>query len=454
MTDKVPFAAVILAAGQGTRMKSTLPKVLHPLAGRPLIAHVAAALAPLAPAKVVAVVAPGQEAVAKAAGTSLVAIQNPPLGTGHAVLAAQDVLAGFEGDVLICFGDTPLIRTETVKAMRAALARPDRPGVVVLGFRPADPAAYGRLVTAADGTLERIVEFKDATPAERAIGLCNAGVMAVAGKHLFALLAQVKNDNAKGEYYLTDIVGLARAQGLGCTVVEGHEDEVLGINSRAELAEAETILQRRLRAHWLAEGVTMADPATVWFSWDTELAADVTLEPNVVFAPMVKVARGARIRAFSHLEGCNVGPGAIIGPFARLRPGADLADDVHIGNFVEIKNAKVESGAKVNHLSYVGDARVGAKANVGAGTITCNYDGFGKYHTDIGAGAFIGSDTALVAPVKVGDGAITGAGSVITKDVPANALAVERSALVLKDGWAAGFRARKRAEKEKSGKKG
>ncbi len=444
-----PIAAIVLAAGQGTRMKSRLPKVLHALAGRPMIGHVLAAVDALSPARVVVVVAPGMDAVAAAAPGAAIAVQEQPLGTAHAVLAAREALAGFEGDVLILFGADPLITPETLARMVAARNAAPGAAVVVLGMRPDDPGAYGRLVLDRDGALDRIVEFRDASPEERAIPLCNAGVMAVDGTHLFALLDAVGNDNAKGEYYLTDIVAVARARGLRCAVVEGDADELKGVDSRADLAVAEALMQARLRAAALAAGVTMIDPSTVYLAFDTEIAEDVVIEPNVVFGPGVRVGRGARIRAFSHIEGAEIAAGAQIGPFARLRPGASVGEAARIGNFVEVKAAAIEDGAKVNHLSYVGDARVGAGANVGAGTITCNYDGFSKSRTEIGAGAFIGSNTALVAPVSVGDGAIVGAGSVVTRDVPADAVATTRAPQDTRPGAAKRLRARKQRAKER-----
>jgi len=449
MTDK-PFAAVILAAGLGTRMRSTLPKVLHGLAGRPMIGHLAATVATLAPAKVVVVTAPGMEAVVKAASPAEGAVQQPALGTGHAVQAALPALAGFTGDVLVLYGDSPLITAETLRAMLAK--RQSGAAVVVLGFRPADPTGYGRLVADAAGQLDRIVEHKEANAAERAIGLCNSGFMAIDGAVLPGLLARLRNDNAKGEYYLTDIVAHARAQKLACGYVEAPAEELIGVNSRAELAVAEAIAQTRLRAAAMAAGATLLDPASTYFSFDTQLGSDVVVEPNVFFAPGVVVGNNVRVKAFSHLEGCRIAEGAVIGPFARLRPGAELGRDVHVGNFVEVKNAVIEAGAKANHLTYLGDARVGAGSNIGAGTITCNYDGFGKYHTDIGAGAFIGSNTALVAPVSVGDHAIVGAGSTIARDVPAGAVALTRAEQQSLPGSAERFRtkARERAAKAKA----
>ncbi len=450
--NSVHCAAIVLAAGLGTRMKSDLPKVLHPVAGRPMLGHVLDGLAELGAVRSVVVVAPGAPGIEAFAAPHPTVVQDPPLGTGHAVLAARDAMAGFEGPVLILFGDTPLMSAGTMRAMADALAAHDlaaAPAVVVLGFRPDDPAGYGRLVSAADGALDAIVEHRDATPEQRAIGLCNAGIMAVDGSRLFGLLDRVGNDNARNEYYLTDIIALARGDGLGCVVVEIDDaDEVMGVNSRADLARAEAAMQARLRAAAMAAGATLTDPETVWFSHDTRIGRDVVIAPNVVFGAGVTIGDNVEIRGFCHIEGATIADGALVGPFARLRPGARIGPDAHIGNFVEIKEAVVESGAKINHLAYIGDSRVGAGANIGAGTITCNYDGFFKGFTDIGAGAFIGSNTALVAPVKVGDGAIIGAGSVISHDVGADALAITRAPQDERKGWAIKYRSRKQAEKD------
>ncbi|MCC7167608.1 MAG: bifunctional UDP-N-acetylglucosamine diphosphorylase/glucosamine-1-phosphate N-acetyltransferase GlmU [Rhodospirillales bacterium] len=443
----MPLAVVVLAAGLGTRMKSDRPKVMHPLAGRPRLAQVLETAGALAPERIVVVTGPGMASVEALAAPHMVAIQAERLGTAHAVLQAKPALEGFAGDVLVLYGDTPLLTATTLEKLVAARRGADRPAIAVLGFRPADPTGYGRLVMGAKG-LERIVEEKDATAEERAIGLVNSGVMAIDGARLFPLLAKVGNANAKGEYYLTDLVGLAGAEGRACAVVEGEALELLGINARIELAQAEKIVQDRLRAKAMAGGATLLDPDTIYFSWDTQLGRDVTLGPSVVFGPGVAVGDGVEIRAFCHLEGARVAPGAVVGPFARLRPGAVIETGAHIGNFVEIKKAVIEQGAKVNHLTYIGDARVGAKANVGAGTITCNYDGFDKGHTDIGKGAFIGSNSALVAPVTIGDGAIIGAGSVITKDVAADSLAVTRPEQKEMAGWAARFRSKKSSRKK------
>ncbi len=447
-------AAIILAAGMGTRMKSSRPKVLHEIAGRPMIGQLLDRLDELAFDRKVVVLGAGAEAVAEAVAPVPCAIQDPPLGTAHAVLAAREAMADFDGadfdgDVVILFGDTPLLTAATIETMLARRRGGDDPALVVLGFRPDDASGYGRLILDGAGSLESIVEDRDATPEQRAIALCNAGIMAVDGKQLFALLDAVGNDNAKGEYYLTDIVAIARGRGDACAVAEVDDArEVMGVNGRAELAVAEAVMQGRLRARAMAGGATLRDPDTVYFSFDTRLGRDVTVGPQVVFGPGVVVGDGVDIRAFCHIEGADIDSGAIVGPFARLRPGARIGAGVHIGNFVEIKQALIEPGAKVNHLSYVGDARVGARANIGAGTVTCNYDGFFKSHTDIGADAFIGSNTALVAPVAVGDGAIIGAGSVITADVAGDALGLERNAQTEKEGWAARFRSRRKAEKE------
>ncbi|MBW7836994.1 MAG: bifunctional UDP-N-acetylglucosamine diphosphorylase/glucosamine-1-phosphate N-acetyltransferase GlmU [Sphingomonadales bacterium] len=441
-----PIAALILAAGKGTRMKSARHKVLHPVAGRPMVEHVMATLDALSPARRVVVVGSERAQVeAQIGDRATFVVQEPQHGTGHAVQQAAPALKGFTGDVAVLYGDVPLITADTLRRMIDVRAHAD---LVVLGFRAADPAAYGRLKISADGSLEAIVEYKDASAEERRINLCNSGIMVLSAKLLFDLLAHVKNDNAKGEYYLTDIVGLARARGLKAAVVETDEREVIGVNSRAELAQAEAIFQARARAAAMAEGATLIAPETVFFSYDTKLGRDVTVEPNVIFGPGVSVGDNVTIHAFCHLEGATIAEGASIGPFARLRPGADLRAKAKVGNFVEVKKSVLEEGAKVNHLTYIGDARVGAGANVGAGTITCNYDGFFKYKTDIGAGAFIGSNTALVAPVTIGEGAIVGAGSTITKDVEADALVVTRAEQKEIKGWAAKFRTRSIAKKD------
>lgn len=448
-----PVAAIVLAAGLGTRMKSDLPKVLHPIAGRPMIQHLLESLGALEPERVVVVTSVGAENVCAAVQPYPTAVQAEQRGTGHAVLQAKQQMASFNGDVLILFGGDPLITPETMKKLLDRRRGDDDPAVVVLGFRPPEPGLYGRLIVDGAGRLQAILEARDATPEQLATDLCNSGVMAVDGKRLFDLLGRIDNHNAKGEFYLTDIIAIANGDGANCAVIEAQDhDELTGIDTRADLAAAEAIAQKRLRHAAMANGATLLAPETVFFSHDTVLGRDVVVGPNVVFSPEVTIGNNVTIRPFCHLEGATVADGVTIGPFARLRPGTVIGDEVNIGNFVEIKNATLEPGAKVNHLTYVGDARIGAGANVGAGTITCNYDGFFKHQTDIGAGAFIGSNTALVAPVKVGDGAIIGAGSVIAKDVPANALAVTRAAQKQMDGWAEKFRTKKAPDKKNKSK--
>ncbi len=429
-------ALIILGAGMGTRMNSDLPKVLHEIAGAPMLVHAMKAGAALEPERTVVVAGHGAALVEKAAKAYdpdvTVVIQSEQLGTAHAVGQARDALTGFGGDALVLYGDTPFIRPETLAAMTAARLTHD---IVVLGFEAADPGRYGRLIMQ-DDQLDRIVEFKDASDEERAVRLCNSGVIAAESATLFDLVDAVGNENAAGEYYLTDIIGIARARGLSATVVRCDEAETLGVNSRAELSRAEALFQQNARAVAQEDGVTLTAPETVFFAHDTVIGRDTVIEPNVVFGPGVTVESGATIRAFSHLEGCHVARGGVIGPYARLRPGAELAEDVKIGNFVEIKNAQIAEGAKVNHLSYIGDATIGARSNIGAGTITCNYDGVFKHHTTIGKDTFIGSNTMLVAPVTVGDAAMTGSGSVVTKDVPAGDLAVGRARQENKAGFA------------------
>ncbi|PZU11142.1 MAG: bifunctional UDP-N-acetylglucosamine diphosphorylase/glucosamine-1-phosphate N-acetyltransferase GlmU [Sphingobium sp.] len=446
VTAQRPLAVIILAAGQGTRMKSGLHKVLHPIAGRSMLLHLMASVGTLGPERQVVVVGAGREQVEKAvAGTgAVIAVQEQQLGTGHAVAQAHDALAGFAGDVLILYGDVPLVRPETMRAMLDRLNRGDEPRAVVLGFRPEDAAAYGRIVADGQGIIDRMVEYKDANDAERAVTLCNSGLMAVRSTDLFVLLDRIGNDNAAGEYYLPDIVMLPGGQSA---VIETEAWEVAGVNSRIELAGVEAMWQARRRVDAMRDGVTLIAPDTVFFSHDTVLGRDVVVEPHVVFGPGVTVAEDVTIHAFSHLEGASVERGAAIGPYARLRPGAEIGERAKVGNFVEIKKARMEEGAKANHLSYIGDASVGAGANIGAGTITCNYDGFLKYRTEIGAGAFIGSNSALVAPASIGAGAIVAAGSVVTKPVEADALCLVRPEQVAKPGWAATFRARMKAKK-------
>jgi bifunctional UDP-N-acetylglucosamine pyrophosphorylase/glucosamine-1-phosphate N-acetyltransferase len=444
MTDQRKFAVVILAAGQGTRMRSDTHKVLHPIASRPLLLHLLDRVDALGAEKRVVVVGKGREQVEAAiAGRGVaIAVQAEQKGTGHAVQQAEEALAGYDGPVLILYGDTPFVEAETLRRMIDRLNGDGGPGVVVLASRPEDPLKYGRIILGRGDHIAKMVEYKDATEEERAVRLCNSGMMAVRARDLFRWLSQVGNDNAAGEYYLPDIVNIAAREGRDAVVIEGDPYEAAGVNSRAELAHLELEWQRRRREQVLHEGATLIDPESVWFAYDTKLGRDVTVEPHVVFGPGVQVADGATIHAFSHIEGAEIGGKASIGPFARIRPGTKLGDRTKVGNFVELKKAEVGEGAKVNHLSYVGDASIGAKANIGAGTITCNYDGFGKYRTTIGAGAFIGSNTALVAPVTVGDGAIVGAGSVITRDVEAESLAVERSEQKGIAGWAKRFRER------------
>ena len=446
-------AAIVLAAGLGTRMKSALPKVLHPLGGVPMIRHLMETLDGLEMERIVVVVGENMPAVADAVAPCPTVVQAQQLGSGDAVLSARAALDGFAGDVLVVYGDTPLITRKTLDRLIAARRAPFGPAVAVLGFRPAEPGRYGRLILAPDGTLEAIVEAGDAGPDQLAVGFCNSGVIAVDGKRLFPLLEKLGKNNAAGEYYLTDIVACARAAGFASAVVEGDGDELIGIDTRVDLAAAEATLQRRLRDQAMRGGATLIDPGSVYFSYDTRIGKDVTIGPGVYFGPGVSVGDNAEIRPFCHIEGAAIATGAVVGPFTRLRPGAEIAEGAHIGSFVEIKNATIESAAKVNHLSYIGDTRVGAKANVGAGTITCNYDGFSRSRTDIGGGVFIGSNTALVAPVKIGDGAIIGAGSVISEDVEANALALTRAGQKNIKGGGKRYRKRRRAAKQPGTKK-
>ena len=444
-----PRAAVILAAGKGERMKSPTPKVLHRVGGRAMVDHAIDAALEMGCERLVVVVgtqAPAVRAhVAARLGEGAIAVQDPPLGTAHAVLAAREALAGFAGDVIVTYADVPLLTAEAAAPLfdlRAAGA-----DVAVLGFEAADARAYGRLVLAEDRSLLKIVEAKEATPQELAIKACNSGVLVCPSPLLFDLLSRVRNENAKGEYYLTDIVALARADGRQARVAFAEEAAVMGVDSQGMLAAAEAVFQSRRRGALMAAGVTMTAPETVHLSWDTQIAGGSVVEPYVVFGPGVVVEVGAVIRSFSHLEGATVRAGAVIGPYARLRPGADIGEGAHIGNFVEVKKVTVGPGAKANHLAYLGDGTVGAGANIGAGTIFCNYDGFDKFETHVGEGAFIGSNSALVAPVTIGAGAYTGSGSTITRDVAADALALGRGTQVEKPGWAAAFRDRKRREK-------
>jgi bifunctional UDP-N-acetylglucosamine pyrophosphorylase/glucosamine-1-phosphate N-acetyltransferase len=446
------FAAIILAAGEGTRLNSALPKVLHEFAGQPMIRHVIDAVRPLDPAETIIVIGRDMDAVADAVAPTRNVVQSPPRGTGDAVRAARPALAdclarGRIADIIVLFGDTPLLRAETIAELIATRRREPRAAVAVAGMRPADPAAYGRLVLGADGALLGIVEARDCTPEETAIGLCNGGIMALDSRCAFDLLDRIGNDNTKREYYLTDIVAIARVQGLLCRVAELPAEELLGVNTRAELAEAEAVMQDRLRRRAMDEGATLVAPETVFLAADTKLGRDVVIEPNVVFGPGVTVADNVVIRSFSHLDGASIAAGSIVGPFARLRPGAVLEADVHVGNFVEVKATRLGAGVKASHLSYLGDSDIGAGTNIGAGTITCNYDGFNKWRTIIGERVFIGSNTALVAPVTVGDGAYVATGSVVTADVPADALSIARARQVDKPGRAAELRARLKGNK-------
>jgi bifunctional UDP-N-acetylglucosamine pyrophosphorylase/glucosamine-1-phosphate N-acetyltransferase len=448
-TEPRAIAAVILAAGKGTRMRSDLPKMLHPIGGAPMLHHALRAALSLSPARVAVVVGHGGEAVAEAARAlapgAAICAQARQLGTGHAVRMAEAALAGFDGDAYVLFGDTPFISPDTLARMRTARAA--GADVVALGFEAAEPGAYGRMVSGPGDVLERIVEARDASAAELHIRLCNSGLMAADCATLFQLLARVGNANAKGEYYLTDVIGLARAEGLDTRVVRCPEAETLGINDRVQLARAEDAFQARARRDAMLAGCTMTAPETVFLAWDTVIGRDVTIGPNVVIGPGVAIADGAWIGAFSHLEQCEIGPGASVGPFARLRGGARIGAGCRIGNFVEMKNVDFGDGAKASHLTYVGDATVGPGANLGAGTVTCNYDGFAKHRTEIGAGAFIGTNSALVAPVRIGDNAYVGTGTVVTRDVPDDALALSRTPQTNREGFAPRLREtmRKRA---------
>ncbi len=443
------LATLILAAGKGSRLKSLRPKVLHAVANRPMIGHVLEAAQALKPERLIVVIGPEMETVGKAAAPAEIVVQAEQRGTGDAVAATRRTLNGFAGTVLVLYGDTPLVSAATLERLLAARRRAAA-AVAVIGMRPAEPGPYGRLVLGADGTLEAIIEANDASDAQRQIGLCNSGVMAIDGRHLFALIDAVTTSNSQAEYYLTDIVAIARGRGLPCIAIEADAAELMGVNSRAELAAAEAQMQRRLRSAALEAGVTFTAPETVFLSADTRIGRDSVVGPFVVFGPGVSVGEGVEIPAFCHMTGATIGDHASIGPFARLRPGAPLGRHVHIGNFVEVKNATLADGVKANHLTYLGDAAVGTKTNIGAGTITCNYDGISKYHTEIGAGVFVGTNTALVAPVKVGDGAIIAAGSVITADVPADALALGRARQVTKKARAAKWRAKQLAAKAKA----
>jgi len=443
--------AIVLAAGEGTRMRSAQPKVLHTIAGRSLLAHVLAAVTEAGVTATAVVVGPGQDDVAAAAKRlvpdAATFVQRERRGTAHAVLAAKSAIAQGVDDILIVYGDTPLVRPQTLSRLRAPLTK--GAAIAVLGFRPADAAGYGRLIIAGD-ELVAIREEADASPSERAIKLCNGGIMALAGDSALAILQRIGDHNHKSEFYLTDAVEIARGMKLRAVAVEVEEDDVRGINTKSQLAEAEAVAQQRLRKAALDAGVTLVAPETVFLSADTKFGKDVVVEPYVVFGEKVTVEDGAVIRSFSHLVGAHVGKGASVGPYARLRPGTRLGDGARIGNFVEVKEAVIEAGAKANHLSYIGDAFVGANANVGAGTITCNYDGSEKHRTEIGREAFIGSNSALVAPVKIGEGAYIASGSVITEDVPADALALARGRQTIKQGWASRLRGLKLLAKKKA----
>ncbi|WP_432200054.1 bifunctional UDP-N-acetylglucosamine diphosphorylase/glucosamine-1-phosphate N-acetyltransferase GlmU [Erythrobacter sp. W53] len=441
MSTQTNFAAVILAAGKGTRMKSDTHKVLHPVAGRPMLMHLMASVDALQPAHKVVVVGAGREQLEAALGdTAKTCLQEPQLGTGHAVQQAEGALEGFDGDVLVMYGDVPFVSSATMQAMLDRLHRDDAPKVVVLGFEPEEALQYGRVIADDAGQISKMVEFKDASDEERACTLCNSGLMAARSSDIFALLARVGNDNAQGEYYLPDIVNIAIADGDVCAVVATDDPaEVMGINSRAELANAEAQWQQFRREEAMADGVTLKAPETVFFSYDTKIERDVVIEPNVVFGPGVTIAKGAHIKAFSHLEGATVGEGAQVGPYARLRPGAVLERDSFIGNFVEMKKAVLGEGAKASHLTYLGDTEVGAGANIGAGTITCNYDGYFKYKTVIGERAFVGSNSALIAPVRIGKDAIVAAGSAVSRDVADGELRMVRGEQLVKPGWADRF---------------
>jgi bifunctional UDP-N-acetylglucosamine pyrophosphorylase/glucosamine-1-phosphate N-acetyltransferase len=448
------FAAVILAAGKGTRMKSDLHKVLHPIGGRPMLHHLMASVDELGPQRTVVVVGSGREQIeAAVSGRAATALQEPQLGTGHAVQQARASLAGFTGDVLILYGDVPFVRASTMRSMLDRLHAEDAPAIVVLGFEPEDTLQYGRVIAGADGTIEKMVEHKDASDAERACRLCNSGLMAARAEDLFDLLGRVGNDNAAGEYYLVDVVNMARDDGRkSAVVITDDPSEVAGINSRAELAQAEAQWQDFKREEAMENGASLRAPETVFFSWDTELGRDVTVEPNVIFGPGVTVADRATVRGFSHLEGATVGEGCEVGPFARLRPGAVMEKGAKVGNFVEMKKAVLGEGAKASHLTYLGDAEVGAGANIGAGTITCNYDGYFKYKTVIGPRAFIGSNSSLIAPVRIGADAIVAAGSAVSRDVADGELRMVRAEQLVKPGWADRFHdamKKKKAEAKK-----
>jgi bifunctional UDP-N-acetylglucosamine pyrophosphorylase / glucosamine-1-phosphate N-acetyltransferase len=439
-----PLACVILAAGQGTRMRSDQPKVLHKIAGLPMIRHVLNACIKLSPEKIITVVAPGMEDVAHAVTPYKCVIQQKPLGTGDAVKAARTVLEDFKGDIIVLFGDAPLVTAESLRQLQQH-RRQTRAAIIVAGFTPEDPTPYGRLIFDNKGQLTGIIEAAEATPEQLKVALCNGGIMLFDSGILWPLLDKLKNDNAKNEFYLTDCIALAQKSKEVCMVAEMPTADVRGINTRVELAETEKLMQQRLRRQAMLNGTTLIDPESIYLSTDTKFGRDVVIDPSVVIGSGVEIGDNVHIRSFCHIEEVRIEAGAVIGPFARLRPGSVIGPGAHIGNFVEIKNAEIGQGAKINHLSYIGDAFVGSEANIGAGTITCNYDGFRKNHSHIGAGAFIGSNTSLVAPVKIGDGAYVGAGSVITMEVPSNTLAVARGRQANIDDWVTRFRGDKKA---------
>lgn len=447
MTKKI--ACIILAAGKGTRMKSALPKPLHPVAGAPMVQHVIAAAEGLNPDRIVVVIGPDMPEMAEAVRPHQTAVQATQNGTGGAALAAAGALKDFDGDVLVVFGDSPLITTASLQRMIDIRRQFPAVGLTFSGMRPKDAGRYGRMVLDDDGTLKKIVEFKDASAEEKAITLCNGGIVAADGTKLFGWLAQIGNDNAQGEYYLTDLPPIARKDNRQTLVVEIDEAELAGANTRVELAALEHAMQQRLREKHMLNGATLTHPDSVFFCADTVIGQDVVIGPNVVFGPHVRIADNVEILPFCHIEGAEVADGATIGPFARLRPGSRIGEEAKVGNFVETKNTRLGKGAKANHLTYLGDADIGDKTNIGAGVITCNYDGFLKYKTSVGSEAFIGSNTALVAPVNIGTGAIIGAGSTITKDVADNALGITRAPQINKDGWAPEFRQKKMKEKAK-----
>jgi bifunctional UDP-N-acetylglucosamine pyrophosphorylase/glucosamine-1-phosphate N-acetyltransferase len=442
-------ACIILAAGMGKRMRSDIPKPLHEVAGLPMVQHVIKTAESLSPEKIVVVVGPDMPDMATACKPHATAIQAVPNGTGGAALAAEEQLKGFDGDILVLFGDAPLVRPATLQRLLEARRMSPAVGVVYAAMEPADPGNYGRMILNDDNSVQKIVEYKDATEKERGITLCNGGILAADGAKLFDWLRQVGNDNAQKEYYLTDLPQIARKDNRTTHVVLVDEEEMLGANTRQQLSALEALLQKRLRLQHMDNGATLIDPATVFFSYDTQIGKDVVIEPNVFFGPGVTVADNVTIRAFSHIDGATIKSGAEIGPFARLRPGTILGEDVKIGNFVETKNTHMAKGSKASHLTYLGDAEVGERSNIGAGTITCNYDGFMKHKTVIGRETFIGSNTALIAPVTIGNGAVVGAGSTISDNVPDNALGITRAPQINKDNWAPEYKQKKMREKAK-----